>query len=179
MPGGHDIAMALRAAYWAMHRQADAALAPWGVTADQFVLLALLAADDPGGAGGGAGVTQQSLVRRASSDANTVGAMLRRLEATGLVSRQPHPTDGRARVVALTPKGRRTYERAWAGSDAFRARLSEAVGGGADAERLVRDLSRIAAGMSPADAGAGRATRSRSTVRHANKRSNDESRKAG
>ena len=175
MSGGHDIAMALRAAYWAMHRQADAALAPWGVTADQFVLLSLLA---DGEGPGGPRVSQQSLVRRASSDANTVGAMLGRLEALGLVSRQPHPTDGRARGVALTAKGRRTYERAWAGTDPFRARLSEALGD-ADADRLVRDLARIASTMTPAPANAGRATRLRSTTQHTNGRSNDESRKVG
>jgi hypothetical protein len=43
MTGGHEIAMALRAAYWAMHRQADALLKPYGVTADQFVLMSILA----------------------------------------------------------------------------------------------------------------------------------------
>ena len=43
MSVGHDIAMALRGAYWAMHREAEAALAPHGVTAHQFVLLSLLA----------------------------------------------------------------------------------------------------------------------------------------
>ena len=31
-----------------------------------------------------------------------------RLEAAGLVSRSPHPTDGRATLVAVTPAGRRT-----------------------------------------------------------------------
>lgn len=43
---GHQLAMALRAAYWAMHRQADAALPPRGVTANQSVLLALRAEHD-------------------------------------------------------------------------------------------------------------------------------------
>ena len=45
MIGGHDIAMALRAAYWAMHREADALLQPHGVTANQFVLMSILAED--------------------------------------------------------------------------------------------------------------------------------------
>ena len=80
--------MALRAAYWAMHRQTQARLARCGVTADQFVLLALLAEQD--------GITQQELVRRASSDANTVRAMLVLMESRGLVTRKGHPTDGRA-----------------------------------------------------------------------------------
>jgi DNA-binding MarR family transcriptional regulator len=91
MASGHDIAMGLRAAYWAMHRQTEAGLARGGVTADQFVLLALLAEWD--------GITQQELVRRAASDANTVRAMLVLLESRGLVARQGHPTDRHARVT--------------------------------------------------------------------------------
>jgi hypothetical protein len=34
------------------------------------------------------------------------------IEAAGLAKRRPHPTDRRARTVALTPKGRRVLERA-------------------------------------------------------------------
>ena len=122
MIGGHEIAMALRAAYWAMHRDADALLQPHGVTANQFVLLSILAE--------GKALTQQELVRRASSDANTVRAMLVLLERRGLVSRRPHQTDGRARCVALTAKGRTTYGMLWAKSQAFHERLVTAVGPG-------------------------------------------------
>jgi len=120
MIGGHDIAMALRAAYWAMHRDADALLQPYGVTANQFVLMSILAEDK--------GLTQQELVRRASSDANTVRAMLVLLERSGLVSRRPHQTDGRARCVALTDQGRSTYTALWAKSRTFHERLLAAVG---------------------------------------------------
>jgi DNA-binding MarR family transcriptional regulator len=120
MVGGHDIAMALRAAYWAMHREADALLQPHGVTANQFVLMSIIAEREA--------LTQQELVRRASSDANTVRAMLVLLERSGLVSRPPHQTDGRARWVALTDKGRRTYSSLWTQSQAFHERLLAAVG---------------------------------------------------
>lgn len=135
MDPGHELAMALRAAYWAMHRRADAQLAPLGVTADQFVLLSLLADRAPH--------TQQELCRRATSDPNTVRAMLVLLEERGLVSRRPHPTDGRARSVSLTPKGRRAYERFWRESDPFRRRLAGLF---ADAELrpLIENLHRIA-----------------------------------
>jgi DNA-binding MarR family transcriptional regulator len=112
---GHDIAMALRAAYLTFHRQADAHFAGRGVTADQFVLLASLA--------GGDAVTQQELVRRVSSDPNTVRAMLLLLEGRGFVMRMKHPTDGRARSVILTAKGRRMYEKLRAGSEPLRERL--------------------------------------------------------
>ena len=115
---GHNLAMALRAAYWAMHRQTEMSLARGGVTADQFVLLALLAEQD--------GITQQELVRRASSDANTVRAMLVLLESRGLVARGQHPTDGRARRVTLTRQGRRMYEKLWTDSEPVRRRLRAA-----------------------------------------------------
>lgn len=101
MTTGHDIAMGLRAAYGSMHRQTNARLARHAVTADQFVLLSLLAQQD--------GITQQQLCRRASSDPNTIRAILVLLENNGLVVRGPHPTDARARHVTLTRKGRQTY----------------------------------------------------------------------
>src|SRR5204863_485605 len=94
MTSGREVARALRAAYLALHRQTDACFAKDGVTADQFVLLAALAEADA--------VTQQELVRRTGSDPSTVRAMLLLLEGRGLVSRERHPADGRARCVTLT-----------------------------------------------------------------------------
>src|SRR5205823_4119632 len=117
---GHELAMELRFAYLAMHRRADVVLARFGVTTDQFVLLASLEDADA--------LTQQNLVRRLSSDASTVWAMLTLLEERGLVSRAAHPTDGRARCVSLTPKGRRALERMKKGSESIRAALLEALG---------------------------------------------------
>ncbi len=101
MTTGHDIAMGLRAAYWSMHRRTNARLARHAVTADQFVLLSLLARQD--------GITQQQLCRRASSDPNTIRAILVLLENGGLIARGQHPTDARARRVTLTRKGRQTH----------------------------------------------------------------------
>lgn len=138
MASGHDIAMGLRAAYWAMHRRTDAALIRRGVTADQFVLLALLAEQD--------GITQQELVRRASSDPNTIRAMLVLLESRGLIARGRHPTDGRARSVTLTQKGRQTYERLWAAGEPVRERLLAEFEPD-EAEILTAFLTRIAAAM--------------------------------
>ncbi|RPI27772.1 MAG: MarR family transcriptional regulator [Acidobacteria bacterium] len=103
MLSGHQIAMALRAGYLTMHRQTQAQLAEIGVTADQFVVLSVLAERD--------GITQQELVRRASSDPNTMRSMLVLLERRGFVGRERHPTDGRARFVTLTPAGREMQER--------------------------------------------------------------------
>jgi len=141
MASGHEIAMGLRAAYWAMHRQTEAGLAAHGVTADQFVLLSLLAERD--------GVTQQELVRRASSDANTIRAMLILLEKRGLVTREKHPTDGRARSVALTRRGRQTHERLWSQSEEVRERLLAAFEP-QEAELVAEYLGRILDAMTQA-----------------------------
>src|SRR5919201_2385735 len=115
MTSGREIARALRAAYLALHRQTNDCLAKDGVTADQFVLLSALAEADA--------VTQQELVRRVSSDPNTVRAVLLLLEGRGLVAREPHPADGRALRVTLTAKGRRAFQKLWAKSEPLRARL--------------------------------------------------------
>src|SRR6476659_2302693 len=112
---GHKVARALRAAYLALHRQTNACLADDGVTADQFVLLSALSDADA--------VTQQDLVRRVGSDPNTVRAMLLLLEGRGLVARERHPSDGRARCVTLTAKGRQVFEKLWTKSDPLRERL--------------------------------------------------------
>jgi DNA-binding MarR family transcriptional regulator len=154
MSVGHQIAMALRSAYWAMHRQADAVLRPHDLTADQFVLLSILAGQD--------NITQQQLVGLASSDPNTVRAMLLILERRGFVTREPHPTDGRARSVALTPLGRRTYQRVWKNSERFREGVVAAVEK-EHVERLIADLKRLSDAMA-SPAGRGRRPRRKSTA---------------
>jgi DNA-binding MarR family transcriptional regulator len=124
---GHELALSLRSAYLALHRRTDAALAPSGVTADQFVVLAALADSHAS--------TQRELVERTGSDPNTLRAMLVLLEARGLVSRKPHATDRRARSVHLTPKGRTLCRRLWRDTEAVRAQLLSGLG-----ERRARSL---------------------------------------
>ncbi|MBB6051172.1 MarR family winged helix-turn-helix transcriptional regulator [Armatimonas rosea] len=94
---GHELALALRSAYLEMHRCVDTQFRQTGVTADQFVVLSALAE---------AGcLTQRRLADQITCDQNTLRAMLLLLEKKGLVLRQPHPTDGRARLVSLTSEG--------------------------------------------------------------------------
>jgi len=116
MSQGHQLAMALRGAYWALHRRTDAILLPLGVTANQFVLLSLLDDDE--------GVTQRELCQRASSDPNTVRAMLVNLEAKSLVTREPHPTDRRAWRVSLTREGKRLFKQLWSETETLRNELT-------------------------------------------------------
>ena len=136
MTTGRDVAIALRTAYLALHRRSDAAFAPHGVTADQFVLLATLAR-------GGEALTQRELARRMSSDPSTVRAMLVLLEQRGLVERDTHPSDARKRTVALTAKGSRMYQRLWAAGEPVRAQMLGALQPG-EAETLVRLLGQVA-----------------------------------
>ena len=131
--------MELRVAYLAMHRQTDACLVSSGCTADQFVLLGLLARGDA--------VTQQELVRRASSDPNTVRAMLVLLEKRGLVARVGHPTDGRARNVSPTRKGRLLHKRLLADTEPLRKRL-RSLFRSEEWEALIDFLSRISKALS-------------------------------
>ena len=149
MTSGHDIARALRAAYLALHRQTNDCLADDGVTADQFVLLSALADGDA--------VTQQELVRRLSSDPSTVRAMLLLLEGRGLVSRDRHPADGRARSVTLTAKGRQVFRRLWRKSEPLRERLQTAFRPD-EVVALVGHLRRVSEAMAPPATNGSRAT---------------------
>jgi len=141
MATGHNVAIALRRAYLALHRRSEAGFARHGVTADQFVLLATLAR-------GGEVLTQRELARRMSSDPSTVRAMLVLLAARGLVGREMHPTDARARTVALTANGRRTYRRLWRAGESIRAQMLGALGPG-EADTLARLLGRVAKALDP------------------------------
>jgi DNA-binding MarR family transcriptional regulator len=138
MVTGHNIPMGLRAAYLSMHRQTDACFAEHGVTANQFVLLALLAEEDA--------ITQHELARRAFSDPNTIRAMLALLEKRGLVAREQHPHDGRARNVTITRKGRQAYERLLQQSGPLRKRMLTLFRSD-EVKMLVMFLSRISEAM--------------------------------
>lgn len=103
MADGHGLAMTLRRAYLTLHRRADDALQPLDLTADQFALLAELSRTD--------GLIQRQLVERLASDANTVTAIIRRLELKGWIQRTDAPGDARARQVWLTTSGRAVRNR--------------------------------------------------------------------
>lgn len=135
MTTGSDIAIVLRAAYLTLHRRSDARFAAHGITADQFVLLATLTR--------GNALTQRELARRMTSDPSTVRAMLVLLERRGLVERDTHPTDGRARTVALTAKGKRAFRQLWALGEPIRAQMLGALRLD-EAEMLVALLARVA-----------------------------------
>lgn len=135
-----DLPMTLRAAYLALHRRSDVAFSQHGVTADQFVLLVTLSR--------GEALTQRELARRMPSDPSTVRAMLVLLEKEGLVDREPHPGDARARTVRLTAKGRKTLKRLWSVGQPIRDELFDAVGP-RQAKVLVELLAKVAQALNP------------------------------
>lgn len=117
MTPNDELPMALRSAYLTLHRRSDAVFAEHGITADQFVLLATLAR--------GQAMTQRELAARMPSDPSTVRAMLVLLEKQGLVSREAHPTDARARTVSLTKAGVRAFQRAFDAGQEVRDQMAE------------------------------------------------------
>lgn len=81
-------------------RTIRAALAPFDLTQVQFVLLAVLTSMDRTNP-----VTQQDLATHAATDPMMTSQVLRALEQKGLIERQPHPSDRRARTLSPTPNG--------------------------------------------------------------------------
>ena len=118
----------------ALHRCSDMQFAKFGVTADQFVLLATLAR--------GQALTQRALAARMPSDPSTVRAMLVLLEERGLVSRDTHPTDGRARTVALTQAGLRKFRQVWKAGQTIRDQMVSSLSA-EETRSLVRLLRRV------------------------------------
>jgi DNA-binding MarR family transcriptional regulator len=131
----------LRAAYLLLHRCSDMQFGKLGVTADQFVLLATLAL--------GHALTQRELAARMPSDPSTVRAMLVLLERRGLVSRNTHPTDGRARTVALTESGRRKFRQVFKAGQAIRDQMASSLSA-AETRLLVKLLRRVSKSLSDA-----------------------------
>ena len=148
--------MALRCAYLALHRQSDAKFAEHDVTADQFVLLATLSK--------GHALTQRDLASRMPSDPSTVRAMLVLLEERGLVRRDAHPTDGRARTAALTAAGQRKFQDLWAAGESIRAQMVSSLNS-EESNTLVRLLRQVAESLSTEDSVVAAKSSSRSNER--------------
>ncbi len=128
-------------AYLVLHRRSDLQFAKLGVTADQFVLLATLAR--------GRALTQRELAARMPSDPSTVRAMLVLLEERGFVSRNTHPTDGRARTVALTESGLRKFRQVFKAGQAIRDQMVSSLTT-EETKSLVKLLRRVSESLADA-----------------------------
>jgi DNA-binding MarR family transcriptional regulator len=98
-PRGVDLLAVLHAAH-AAENTVEARLNGVGLSfAKLMALQALSAAGDP--------MPLSQLADRLSCVKSNITQLVDRLEADGLVSRQPAPRDRRARLAALTPAGRK------------------------------------------------------------------------
>jgi DNA-binding MarR family transcriptional regulator len=73
-----------------------------GLTQSQASILWAL---DPGSPA----VSMRELARKCHCDPSNITLMADRLVTAGLVERQPHPTDGRQRILALTDRGLKVW----------------------------------------------------------------------
>lgn len=71
---------------------------PLGLSTGQFPILLQLWREE--------GLTQKQLVERLDLEQATIANTLTRMERDGLIQRKPHPLDGRAQCIHLTPKAR-------------------------------------------------------------------------
>jgi len=88
----------------ASHTRTAAALQSIGLTPPLFAVLNYLQASE--------GAIQQKIGSAMGIDPSTMVSLVDQLEGAGLAQRRPLPHDRRAREVVLTPKGRRTLEKA-------------------------------------------------------------------
>jgi DNA-binding MarR family transcriptional regulator len=88
----------------ALHTRTAEALGSTGLTPALFALLNVLGARE--------GAIQQQLSSDMGIDPSAMVKLIDELESAGLAQRRRRPSDRRAWEVAITPKGRRTLERA-------------------------------------------------------------------
>jgi DNA-binding MarR family transcriptional regulator len=86
------------------HTRSAEGLESLGLTTALFALLNVLGTHE--------GAMQQEIGAAMGIDPSTMVSLIDQLEDAGLAKRRPHPTDRRAREVAITPKGRRVLKQA-------------------------------------------------------------------
>lgn len=107
-----------------LHHDLAQSLARDGLTVSRVRVLWELRARGP--------VLQRELADALDVTPRTMTGIVDGLVATGLVTRQPHPTDRRATLVTLTPRGEATT----AGMEADQAQFVEILFGGMSEDRL-------------------------------------------
>lgn len=98
----------------------DQALAPTGLTSDEFGVYSVLTSADT--------MTPTELARWMSAPPTTVSSYVKRFEARGHVVRERNPADGRSFVLRLTPAGRAAHRKAGAAFLPVLARVLDALG---------------------------------------------------
>jgi DNA-binding MarR family transcriptional regulator len=99
----------------------DAALAPSGLTADEFAVYSVLGSSEA--------ITPSELARWMGAPPTTVSSYVRRFEGRGHVTRARNPDDGRSTVVRLTAAGLRAHRAAGAAFLPVLDQVVRALGG--------------------------------------------------
>jgi|SRR6185369_4025725 len=103
-PERRRLPLLLRRAWYGLNQAFRRRIAHLEITPDQFTVMRTLLENE--------GVTQRELTHLMSSDPNTIASLLDRMEKAGLVQRQSHEKDRRARRLSLKRAGRIKYEEA-------------------------------------------------------------------
>jgi DNA-binding MarR family transcriptional regulator len=98
----------------------DAALAPAGLSGDEFAIYSVLTAAPS--------ITPTELARWMAAPPTTVSSYVKRFEGRGHVQREPNPADRRSYRIRLTPAGRRAHRAAVALFLPVRTRVADALG---------------------------------------------------
>lgn len=142
-PGGsRSVGFAISTTGYAIARRFSELLVPLGLEPRDLALLRAIAAQE--------GATQQAVAEALRIAPSRMVALIDSLEQRGLVARHVHPTDRRARVLALTEAGRALLAQARARADAHERELSAELSA-QERESLLEMLDRVAArvGLSP------------------------------
>ena len=104
------------------------------VTPEQFAILMLLSQEDA--------INQQEISRRLERDKTTVTRVLTKLVSQGLVRHKADPADGRARIIYLTPAGRKMQENAASISASLYIQSLEGISG-REIDQAIRFLQQL------------------------------------
>jgi MarR family transcriptional regulator, transcriptional regulator for hemolysin len=132
-----DLSWLLSTANWALATEMTAALAPLGISGRGYhVLRGALSGEH----------TQKALADIVGIDKTTMVVTVDELESAGLAERLPAPNDRRARVIAVTKKGRAKLDKA----EAVKAQVQGEALNSLPAEQrtaLVRGLATMLEGL--------------------------------
>jgi DNA-binding MarR family transcriptional regulator len=130
----HDVARLLKKRFEQNSRES-------GLTRSQWQVLTYLAQNE--------GINQARLAELIEIEPITLGRIVDKLEAMGLIERQPHPTDRRRWLLHLMPAARARLQQARDYDDVTR---SEAMAGVSEADRqhLLKTLQALKANLTQA-----------------------------
>jgi len=104
-----------------IQRYYETALAPYGLTAVQFYIFAILNETD--------GIKFKDLAIKANLDGSTVTGILDRMEAAGFVVKKNDPADRRTLRIFLTEKSEKIAPEVMHKADLLEEKLNQLVGG--------------------------------------------------